>query len=244
MSPPAAVSGRRAALSGLLVATVVLYPLLDRVIIPPQHSTLHAVTDAMIYILLALGLNIVVGYAGLLDFGYAAFFAIGAYTMGLLNSPLQGFEWGFWKVIWLSAIVSAVFGLVIGAPTLRVRGDYLAIITLAFGEIIPVAIRNLGDLNIEVGGWVIARRLNLTGGENGINPIGRPSFPGLSFDDSPVPWYFLILIIGAASLWVMSRLATSRLGRARSEEHTSELQSLAYLVCRLLLEKKKKPQIR
>ncbi|OLC16318.1 MAG: hypothetical protein AUH29_05215 [Candidatus Rokubacteria bacterium 13_1_40CM_69_27] len=214
MSPPAAVSGRRAALSGLLVATVVLYPLLDRVIIPPQHSTLHAVTDAMIYILLALGLNIVVGYAGLLDLGYAAFFAIGAYTMGLLNSPLQGFEWGFWKVIWLSAIVSAVFGLVIGAPTLRVRGDYLAIITLAFGEIIPVAIRNLGDLNIEVGGWVIARRLNLTGGENGINPIGRPSFPGLSFDDSPVPWYFLILIIGAASLWVMSRLATSRLGRA------------------------------
>src|SRR2546428_11130221 len=214
MSPPAAVPGRRAALSGLLVVTVVLYPLLDRVIIPPQHSTLHAVTDAMNYIRLALGLTILVGYAGLLDLGYAAFFAIGAYTMGLLNSPLQAFEWGFWKVIWLSAIVSAVFGLVIGAPTLRVRGDYLAIITLAFGEIIPVAIRNLGDLKIEVGGWVIARRLNLTGGENGINPIGRPSFPGLSFDDSPVPWYFLILIIGAASLWVMSRLATSRLGRA------------------------------
>src|SRR3989442_2320958 len=89
MSPPAAVSGRRAALSGLLVATVVLYPLLDRVIIPPQHSTLHAVTDAMIYILLALGLNIFIGYAGLLDLCYASFFAIGAATMALRKPPLR-----------------------------------------------------------------------------------------------------------------------------------------------------------
>src|SRR3989441_6587001 len=187
MSPPAAVSGRRAALSGLLVATVVLYPLLDRVIIPPQHSTLHAVTDAMIYVLLALGLNIVVGYAGLLDLGYAAFFAIGAYTMGLLNSPvlgspLYGHAWSFWVVIWISALVSAALGVVIGAPTLRVRGDYLAIITLAFGEIIPVAIRNLGDITIDVGGWRPVERLNLTGGENGVNPVGRPYLPGVDFD--------------------------------------------------------------
>jgi branched-chain amino acid transport system permease protein len=212
------VNGRpigRSRLAGVLLGTVVvLYPLLDRTVIPAHHSTLYAVTDAMIYILLALGLNIVVGYAGLLDLGYAAFFAIGAYTMGLLNSPLQGLHWGFWTVIWISAAVSALFGLVIGAPTLRVRGDYLAIITLAFGEIIPVAIRNMGDLNLDIGGWIVARRLNLTGGENGINPIGRPHLPGVPFDDSVVPWYFLILCVGAASLWIMRRLADSRLGRA------------------------------
>ena len=127
-------------------------------------GTLYAVSDAMIYVLLALGLNIVVGYAGLLDLGYAAFFAIGAYTMGIFNSPLMGFEWGFWNVIWLSAVVSAAFGVMIGAPTLRVRGDYLAIITLAFGEIIPVAIRNLGDITIQIGSWQPVYRLNLTGG--------------------------------------------------------------------------------
>src|SRR5262245_55506785 len=116
----------------LFAALLLAYPFADQAL---GAGTLYAFTDAMIYVLLALGLNIVVGYAGLLDLGYAAFFAIGAYTMGLFNSPLMGFEWGFWKVIWLSAIVSAIFGVAIGVPTLRVRGDYLAIITLAFGEI-------------------------------------------------------------------------------------------------------------
>src|SRR5262245_6301878 len=134
----------------LLAALLLALPLAAQV---SGRGTLYAVTDAMVYVLLALGLNIVVGYAGLLDLGYAAFFAIGAYTMGLFNSPLMGFEWGFWKVIWLSAVVSAIFGVAIGVPTLRVRGDYLAIITLAFGEIIPVAIRNLGDITIEIGNW-------------------------------------------------------------------------------------------
>src|SRR6478736_736649 len=103
----------------LIVAALIAYPFADQAI---GLGTLYAVSDAMIYVLLALGLNIVIGYAGLLDLGYAAFFAIGAYTMGLFNSPLMGFEWGFWNVIWLSAVVSAVFGVMIGAPTLRVRG--------------------------------------------------------------------------------------------------------------------------
>jgi len=152
--------------AALLVTALVAYPFLDRWL---QAQTVHAVTDAMIYVLLALGLNIVVGYAGLLDLGYAAFFAIGAYTMGLLNSPvlgspLYGHAWSFWVVIWIAALVSAGLGVVIGAPTLRVRGDYLAIITLAFGEIIPVAIRNLGDITIDIGGWRPVERLNLTGG--------------------------------------------------------------------------------
>jgi branched-chain amino acid transport system permease protein len=207
---------RRFLITGLLVAVLLGYPFLDDAM---QAQTVYAVTDAMLYVLLALGLNIVVGYAGLLDLGYAAFFAIGAYAMGLLNSPLlgsplHGHAWSFWVVIWLSAIVSAVLGLMIGAPTLRVRGDYLAIITLAFGEIIPVAIRNLGDITIDVGGWRVVERLNLTGGENGVNPVGRPYLPGVPFETSAIPWYFLILIIGGASLWAMNRMRHSRLGRA------------------------------
>jgi branched-chain amino acid transport system permease protein len=197
--------------AALVAALLVAYPFADQAL---GTGTVYAFTDAMIYVLLALGLNIVVGFAGLLDLGYAAFFAIGAYTMGLFNSPLMGFEWGFWKVIWLSAVVSAVFGVAIGVPTLRVRGDYLAIITLAFGEIIPVAIRNLGDITIEIGKWRPVYRLNLTGGENGINPIGQPHLPGVPFETSPIPWYFLILIIGAISVWAMNRLHQSRLGRA------------------------------
>ncbi len=197
--------------AALVAALLVAYPFADQAL---GTGTVYAFTDAMIYVLLALGLNIVVGFAGLLDLGYAAFFAIGAYTMGLFNSPLMGFEWGFWKVIWLSAVVSAVFGVAIGVPTLRVRGDYLAIITLAFGEIIPVAIRNLGDITIEIGKWRPVYRLNLTGGENGINPIGQPHLPGVPFETSPIPWYFLILIIGAVSVWAMNRLHQSRLGRA------------------------------
>lgn len=202
----------RALLTATLVGAVLfIYPFADRTL---GLGTLYAVSDAMIYVLLALGLNIVVGFAGLLDLGYAAFFAIGAYTMGIFNSPLMGFEWGFWNVIWLSAVISAAFGVIIGAPTLRVRGDYLAIITLAFGEIIPVAIRNLGDITIQIGSWQPVYRLNLTGGENGVNPIGQPHLLGLPFETSVIPWYFLILIIGGSSVWAMNRLRDSRLGRA------------------------------
>ena len=200
----------------VLVVALLAYPFVDRAL---GLQTVHAVSDGMIYMLLALGLNIVVGYAGLLDLGYAAFFAIGAYAMGLLNSPvlgspLYGHAWSFWLCIWVAAAVSALLGLVIGAPTLRVRGDYLAIITLGFGEIIPVAIRNLGDVTIEIGGWRPIERLNLTGGENGVNPVGRPYLPGVPFETDPIPWYFLILVIGAFSVWAMSRLRDSRLGRA------------------------------
>src|SRR5438874_11179189 len=202
--------------AAVLAVVLVAYPFVDQAV---GLHTVHAVSDGMIYMLLALGLNIVVGYAGLLDLGYAAFFAIGAYAMGLLNSPvlgspLYGHAWSFWLCIWVAAAVSALLGLVIGAPTLRVRGDYLAIITLGFGEIIPVAIRNLGDVTIEIGGWRPIERLNLTGGENGVNPVGRPYLPGVPFETDPVPWYFLILVIGAASLWAMTRLRDSRLGRA------------------------------
>src|SRR5262249_58070688 len=112
--------------AGALVAALIAYPFLDRAL---GLSTVHAVSDGMIYVLLALGLNIVVGYAGLLDLGYAAFFAIGAYAMGLLNSPvlgspLYGHPWSFWLCIWLAAGVSALLRVVIGAPTRRGRGGH------------------------------------------------------------------------------------------------------------------------
>ncbi len=227
---------RRAA----LVAALLGYPFVDRVL---GLQTVHAVSDGMIYVLLALGLNIVVGYAGLLDLGYAAFFAIGAYAMGLLNSPvlgspLYGHPWSFWLCIWLAAGVSALLGVAIGAPTLRVRGDYLAIITLGFGEIIPVAIRNLGDFTIQIGGWRPIERLNLTGGENGVNPVGRPYLPGVPFETDPVPWYFLILVIGAFSVWAMSRLRDSRLGRAwmaiREDETAADCTGVNPVATKLL----------
>jgi branched-chain amino acid transport system permease protein len=224
----------------LLVALVLTYPFLDRAL---GFQTVHAVSDGMIYVLLALGLNIVVGYAGLLDLGYAAFFAIGAYAMGLLNSPvlgspLYGHVWSFWLCIWIAAAVSALLGTLIGAPTLRVRGDYLAIITLGFGEIIPVAIRNLGDVTIEIGGWRPVERLNLTGGENGVNPVGRPYLPGVPFETDPMPWYYLILVIGALSLWAMSRLVDSRLGRAwmaiREDETAADCTGVNPITTKLL----------
>ena len=223
-----------------LAIGLVLYPFADRAL---GFHTVHAVSDGMIYVLLALGLNIVVGYAGLLDLGYAAFFAIGAYAMALLNSPLlgsplYGHPWSFWLCIWVAAAVSALLGLVIGAPTLRVRGDYLAIITLGFGEIIPVAIRNLGDITIEIGTWRPIERLNLTGGENGVNPVGRPYLPGIPFETDPVPWYFLILAIGAASLWAMNRLRDSRLGRAwmaiREDETAADCTGVNPITTKLL----------
>jgi branched-chain amino acid transport system permease protein len=225
---------------GVLVAVLLVYPFADRAL---GLQTVHAVSDGMIYVLLALGLNIVVGYAGLLDLGYAAFFAIGAYAMGLLNSPvlgspLYGHPWSFWLCIWLAAAVSALLGVAIGAPTLRVRGDYLAIITLGFGEIIPVAIRNLGDITIDIGGWRPIERLNLTGGENGVNPVGRPFLPGVPFETDPVPWYFLILVIGAGSLWAMSRLGDSRLGRAwmaiREDETAADCTGVNPVATKLL----------
>ncbi|MBI3741717.1 MAG: branched-chain amino acid ABC transporter permease, partial [Chloroflexi bacterium] len=97
----------------------------------------------LIFVLLALGLNIVVGYAGLLDLGYAAFFAIGAYTTGLLSSPQIGLHVNFWLAIWVAAAIAAFSGIVLGAPTLPLRGDYLAIVTLGFGEIVPIVFRNL-----------------------------------------------------------------------------------------------------
>ncbi|MEA2718291.1 MAG: branched-chain amino acid transport system permease protein, partial [Candidatus Eremiobacteraeota bacterium] len=107
--------------------------------------------DAGAFVLLALGLNIVVGFAGLLDLGYAAFFAIGSYAFAMLASPQFGIHMPFWVVLFVASGIAAVFGILLGAPTLRLRGDYLAIVTLGFGEIVPVVFKNLSAVNFDLG---------------------------------------------------------------------------------------------
>ena len=160
------------------IVALLVFPFVDFVW---NFQLLNAVTDAAVFVVLALGLNIVVGYAGLLDLGYAAFFAIGAYTTGILTWPPHGLELNFWWAMLLSIPVAALFGIILGAPTLRVRGDYLAIITLAFGEIVPIAFRNLWHIDIRIGNWTLVENFNLTNGPQGLNPVGRPHLFGYEF---------------------------------------------------------------
>jgi branched-chain amino acid transport system permease protein len=190
---------------------LLIFPLVDKTF---KWGIVNDVTDVLVLVILALGLNIVVGYAGLLDLGYAAFFAIGAYTAGILTWPAHHLEWNFCVVIWAAVIVAAFFGTVIGTPTLRLRGDYLAIVTLAFGEIVPVVIRNLGDVSIGIGPWHLLTNFNLTNGVQGLNPVGRPSILGFKFSFDPMPWYYLILLIAGLVILASTRLQDSRLGRA------------------------------
>jgi branched-chain amino acid transport system permease protein len=178
-----------------------------------------------------MGLNVVVGYAGLLDLGYAAFFAIGAYTVALLSSDHLGGQLGFnlrlsfWLVLWIAAAMAAIFGLILGSPTLPLRGDYLAIVTLGFGEIVPIVFRNLDRLTIKIGDWVLVKNFNLTGGEPGISPIDPPVLPGMNFADrtDQRPWYFLLIAIIILSMILINRLRDSRLGRAWMAMREDEL---------------------
>jgi branched-chain amino acid transport system permease protein len=155
--------------------------------------------DAGAFVLLALGLNIVVGFAGLLDLGYAAFFAIGSYAFAMLASPQFGIHVPFWALLFIASGIAAVFGILLGAPTLRLRGDYLAIVTLGFGEIVPQTFQNLAQF---------------TGGPNGIASLDQPTFFGLRFGFNALPYYFLILALIAFSVWIANNLRASRLGRA------------------------------
>jgi branched-chain amino acid transport system permease protein len=148
---PAARPGnrRQLALSAVLLLLVALYPLIHPAVDQALDTqTMLPVMEIALFVILALGLNIVVGFAGLLDLGYVAFFAIGAYTVAFLTSPqsplvARGVSTPFWLAMVVSVIVAASFGVLLGAPTLRLRGDYLAIVTLAFGEIVPLAFLNL-----------------------------------------------------------------------------------------------------
>lgn len=154
--------------------------------------------SAMLYIILALGLNIVVGLAGQLVLGYVAFYAIGAYCYGLLH---QFLGWGFWTCLPIGGLVAALAGLGLGLPVLRLRGDYLAIVTLGFGEIV-----RLGMLN-----WT-----SLTGGPRGISDIPKPGFFGMQMDlsASTIYIYYLVLIAALVTVIVIYRLKNSRVGLA------------------------------
>jgi branched-chain amino acid transport system permease protein len=193
---------RNRTLFAIFVAFLLLYPLIDRTLGIGRMGSMNPI---LIFTLLALGLNIVVGFAGLLDLGYAAFFAIGGYTVAFLTAPQSplvqaGYTADYWVALPISFVVAAIFGFILGAPTLRLRGDYLAIVTLAFGEIVPQAIRNLEGL---------------TNGTKGMNPIGRPTFGQVELLASDqVPWYYLILAVTVLSVFIIVRLRDSRLGRA------------------------------
>ena len=211
----------------LLAFIVVAFPFIDRF---TELRWTAQIIFALIFVILGLGLNIVVGYAGLLDLGYAAFFAIGAYTTGILSSPVHNIQMNFWLVIWIAAAMAAVWGLLLGAPTLPLRGDYLAIVTLGFGEIVPVLFKNLIDVTIKepLTCWILplfrlqttcitfVSHEDLTLGEKGISPIGRPYLPFVGeFESSnPITWYFLIVAIILLSIFLINRMRESRLGRA------------------------------
>ena len=167
---------------------------------------------AILYVLLALGLNIVVGFAGLLDLGYVAFYAVGAYAYALLASPHFGLHLPFWVILPLGAALAGLFGVLLGAPTLKLRGDYLAIVTLGFGEIIRVFLNNL------------SRPLNITNGPQGVSRIDPFSIGGFSFAKNekilgfdvsgPMKYYYLLLLVMLAIIVVNVRLQDSRIGRA------------------------------
>jgi branched-chain amino acid transport system permease protein len=180
---------------------------------------------ALLYVLLALGLNIVVGYAGLLDLGFVAFFAIGAYMFGLMASPhlTDNFPWfaqmfpnglhsPLWIVIPLGAFLAGILGILLGAPTLKLRGDYLAIVTLGFGEIIRVFLNNLDH------------PVNITNGPKGLGQIDSIKFFGFDLGKkhelfgmeiaSVTMYYYLFLVLVVVSVVICHRLELSRIGRA------------------------------
>jgi branched-chain amino acid transport system permease protein len=167
---------------------------------------------ALLYVMLALGLNIVVGFAGLLDLGYIAFYAVGAYVYALLASPHFNLHLPFWIILPIGAAIAALFGVLLGAPTLRLRGDYLAIVTLGFGEIIRVFLNNL------------SRPVNLTNGPQGIAGIDPFSLGGFDFSrkelllgidfTGPIKYYYLLLAAMLGIIVVSIRLQDSRIGRA------------------------------
>ena len=175
---------------------------------------LDGFTIAGIYVLLALGLNIVVGLSGLLDLGYAAFFAIGSYTFAFAASPFTGLDIPFWPMLLVGAVVAAVFGILLGAPTLRLRGDYLAIVTLGFGEIVPIVFLNSSTY---------------TEGPNGIGGIAPPSVGDFIFPTTGNPWpfYITMILLITVSMVLIYRLQDSRLGRAWMAIREDELAAAA-----------------
>jgi branched-chain amino acid transport system permease protein len=228
--------GRALGVGILLAVLVVLAPFLIGA--AGGNYWVRVLDFAMLYVMLALGLNVVVGFAGLLDLGYIAFYAVGAYTGALLSSPhlTTNFAWiaqiapgglhlPFYLIVPIAMAVAAVFGILLGAPTLRLRGDYLAIVTLGFGEIVRIFMNNL------------YRPLNITNGPQGIAAIDPVKIDGFNlgtahtFFGFTVPsvylYYYLFVVAALFVIWVSSRLQSSRIGRAWAAIREDELAAKA-----------------
>ena len=220
----------------VFLALAILYPyILDQLLATPD-DLLDASIQTLAYIIMALGLNIVVGFAGLLDLGYVAFFAIGAFVMGWLGSQqfpdvaggkgihiltpaksafgsdVPGIHINFFLIIFIAAIFTALWGVILGAPTLRLRGDYLAIVTLAFGEIVPRIFENSTSGIFGIGS------IDFSNGRQGITPIDKVNFP---FSDEKFkyplelkPIYYVGLAMVLLVIFFNRRLRDSRMGRA------------------------------
>ncbi|MHC2377545.1 branched-chain amino acid transport system permease protein [Bradyrhizobium liaoningense] len=210
--PPAVQSGM-SFIGRYLAPALLIFTVLVPVIFYDQRYILDLAILVLTYVMLGWGLNVVVGLAGLLDLGYVAFYAVGAYSYGLLAT---NFGWSFWICLPLAGILAAFWGVLLGFPVLRLRGDYLAIVTLAFGEIIRLVIINWQEL---------------TGGPNGVSGIPRPSFFGIPLDNSDeglaarlgieyspthriVFLFYLILALALLTNWVTIRLRRLPIGRA------------------------------
>nr|WP_249808650.1 high-affinity branched-chain amino acid ABC transporter permease LivM [Bradyrhizobium sp. 48] len=210
--PPAIRSGM-SFLGRYLAPALLIFTVLVPVIFYDQRYILDLAILVLTYVMLGWGLNVVVGLAGLLDLGYVAFYAVGAYSYALLAT---NFGWSFWVCLPLAGILAAFWGVLLGFPVLRLRGDYLAIVTLAFGEIIRLVIIN----------WQ-----SLTGGPNGVSSIPRPSFFGIPLDNSDnglaarlgieysptqriVFLFYVILALALLTNWVTIRLRRLPIGRA------------------------------
>jgi branched-chain amino acid transport system permease protein len=223
---------RRGLTPAIILLVVVTYPFyndsLNDMRLFGAYPDVNTAVIMGVYVIMAIGLNIVVGYAGLLDLGYVAFYAMGAYTCAWfasvqfakhnvhfgsigVASTTPGIHISIWLLVLLAGILTAFIGVVIGLPTLRLRGDYLAIVTLGFGEILP-QVANNGD---NLGGF------NLTNGPNGITPIDAPGFFGTSFQTGsgsfvtgPRLYFWFVLILVMITVFCSLRLRDSRLGRA------------------------------
>jgi branched-chain amino acid transport system permease protein len=253
---------RRTLVLTVLVAFALVYPILNRLYFQPFSRNVFplpfpedaVVTFMMIFGIMAIGLNIVAGFAGLLDLGYVAFYAFGAYTAAFLASPhfgsvslvlfsntlpgFPGIHLPFWMLVPLAMLTAATFGVLLGAPTLRLRGDYLAIVTLGFGEIVPVVFKNLANVTFDFGPIHLVNA-NLTGGNLGINPIDAPHFFGIRFGSSSgVAAVYLGMILLVGAILIARNLERSRMGRAwiaiREDEVAAEMMGINTVRTKLL----------
>jgi branched-chain amino acid transport system permease protein len=196
----------------LALAVVVALPAID-LVLPENARFASLVPSIMAFAIIGLGLNIISGFTGLLNLGAAAFMAIGVYTFSILTCPIYPFQIGFFPGLVAAALAGGAAGLLLSLPTMRLRGDYVAIVTLGFGEIVQDVLKNLDAV---------------TKGTQGLNPIAVPALPGVTFGvDNYVPWYYLYLVLLIATVWLCHNLRHSRLGRSWVAVREDELAARA-----------------